>query len=114
MNVQQRDQYAIFKQKFFDWFLTEEDFTDLPRIIQELITLLQKEFHLLDITFYVLNPFKHAFEPEVTTDCMIKQRREHALIPFDSHLKEQFDDVMIIDDGSEIKTVQLGVYFSED
>ncbi|GIW49869.1 MAG: hypothetical protein KatS3mg080_0480 [Anoxybacillus sp.] len=76
MNVQERDHYAIFKQKFFDWFLSEEDFTDLPRMIQALITLLQNEFHLLDVTFYTLNPFKHVFEPEMTTDRTIERYRE--------------------------------------
>ncbi|KHF29198.1 hypothetical protein LR68_01986 [Anoxybacillus sp. BCO1] len=114
MNIQEHDQYAIFKQKFFDWFLTEEDFTNLPRIIQALITLLQKEFHLLDVTFYVLNPFKHAFEPEVTTNHIIEQQQEKYMIPFDDQLKQQFDDVVVIDDESEIKTVQFGIHFSED
>ncbi|GAC90987.1 diguanylate cyclase [Anoxybacillus flavithermus NBRC 109594] len=114
MNVQERDHYAIFKQKFFDWFLSEEDFTDLPRMIQALITLLQNEFHLLNVTFYTLNPFKHVFEPEMTTDRTIERYRERHIVPFDEQLKKQFDDVVILDEKSEIKTVQFGIHFSED
>ncbi|GIW49868.1 MAG: hypothetical protein KatS3mg080_0479 [Anoxybacillus sp.] len=35
-------------------------------------------------------------------------------IPFDEQLKKQFDDVVILDEKSEIKTVQFGIHFSED
>ncbi|GMB07321.1 sensor domain-containing diguanylate cyclase [Thermolongibacillus altinsuensis] len=114
MNVQEHDMYASFKQKLFDWFLGEKDFSDLSRVMQAVIVLLKEEFKLLEVTFYLLNPLKKIFHPEATTNRSIQSNPERYGIPFDERLKKGLDEVLVTENGDGTKTVQFSLYFSED
>jgi diguanylate cyclase (GGDEF)-like protein len=114
MNVQEHNMYKIFKQKFFDWFLIEEDFSDFSRVMKTVLVLLQKEFMFLEVTFYLLNPIKNIFFPEATTNRDVDLDPERYLIPFDDRLKSRLNEVLVIESEDGTKIVRFCVHFSED
>ncbi|WP_183253369.1 sensor domain-containing diguanylate cyclase [Anoxybacteroides tepidamans] len=67
MKAQEKEAYAAFKEKFFDWLLSYEEYDQFSRIMMSLFLLLKQELMIKEVTLFLLDPFKKSFYPEVTT-----------------------------------------------
>lgn len=67
MKAQEKEAYAAFKEKFFDWLLSYEEYDQFSKIMMSLFLLLKQELMMKEVTLFLLDPFKKSFYPEVTT-----------------------------------------------
>jgi diguanylate cyclase (GGDEF)-like protein len=68
MRVQEERVYRAFKEQFFHWFLTYDHYDEFSKVIKSLLVLLKKELRIKEATFFLFDPLKKVFYPEVTTN----------------------------------------------
>lgn len=67
MKIEEKEAYTAFKEKFFDWMLSYEEYDHFSKVMMHLLLLLKQEFMLEEATLFLFDPFKKVFYPEVTT-----------------------------------------------
>jgi len=74
MGVREGKLYQTFKEKFFDWFLTYNDYEEFSQVILNLLLLIKQELMVKEVSFFMFDPLKNVFFLEVTT-----AEREHLI-----------------------------------
>ncbi|WP_066328005.1 sensor domain-containing diguanylate cyclase [Anoxybacteroides amylolyticum] len=67
MKVHEKEKYAAFKEKFFDWLLSYDDYGQFSQTMLQLFLLLKQELMIEDVTLFLFDPVEKTFYPEVTT-----------------------------------------------
>ncbi|MBA2871766.1 diguanylate cyclase (GGDEF)-like protein [Anoxybacillus calidus] len=67
MEGQEEKLYRTFKEKFFDWFLTYDDYEDISQVMLNLLLLIKQELMVKEVSFFMFDPLKNVFFLEVTT-----------------------------------------------
>jgi len=67
MKVHEKEIYAAFKEKFFDWLLSYDDYEQFAQTMFQLFLLLKQELLVQDVTLFLFDPIEKTFYPEVTT-----------------------------------------------
>jgi diguanylate cyclase (GGDEF)-like protein len=68
MKTQEEHAYLAFKEKFFDWLLTYEEYDNFSKVMMRLLLLLKQELMIKEATLFLFDPLKKIFYPEVTTN----------------------------------------------
>lgn len=67
MKVHEKEMYAVFKEKFFDWLLSYDGYEQFSQTMLQLFLLLKQELMIQDVTLFLFDPIEKTFYPEVTT-----------------------------------------------
>jgi diguanylate cyclase (GGDEF)-like protein len=116
MKLEEEKVYGAFKQKFFHWFLTYNDYENFSNVITELLLLLKQELMMKQATFFVFDPLNKVFYPEATT----KSEESHS--PFcypvlSDDIAAMMDDeqqTIQIHEEEKYTTAQIFLRFSEE
>jgi diguanylate cyclase (GGDEF)-like protein len=98
MKLEEEKVYGAFKQKFFHWFLTYDDYENFSNVITELLLLLKQELMMKQAAFFVFDPLNKSFYPEAIT----KEEESHS--PFCHQILPDNIEAMVDD---EQQTIQI-------
>ncbi|NNU94858.1 GAF domain-containing protein, partial [Geobacillus sp. NFOSA3] len=116
MKLEEEKVYGAFKQKFFHWFLSYDDYENFSNVITELLLLLKQELMIKQAAFFVFDPLNKSFYPEAIT----KSEESHSpfchqILP--DNIKAMVDDeqqtIQIHEDEKYI-TAQIFLRLSEE
>jgi len=85
MRAYEEQLYNTFKERFFNWFLTYEDYNEFSSVLMNLLLMLKQELMARDISFFQFDPMRKVFFLNLTTNEEIRKQGPYDTeIPYDA------------------------------